>query len=118
MNNDDDFLRYLLDDDEDDDDDDIAFFSLIEAYMSSDEGRRSSGKAQCRQHRESYYVRRLEWDAHVAKLAKEGPPAFSRLYRIEPEIFVKIVHNHSSFRRKRRCEGYQSLGKRQRAYNY
>jgi hypothetical protein len=96
MNNDedsddDDFLRYLLDDDEDDDDDDIAFFSLIEAYMSSDEGRRSSGKAQCRQHRESYYVRsRLEWDAHVAKLAEEGPHAFSRLYRIEPESFVKL----------------------------
>ena len=113
---DDDFWwRYLLDDDDDEeyDEDDIALFLLIEAYSeyTSSEIRRVSGKAQCRQHRESYYVReRLEWDAHVAQLAEEGPHAFSRLYRIEPDSFAKLCTIIRPFIEKRRVNAINRSG--------
>ena len=91
---DDDYFESLLNDDEDDDEeDDIMSFFMLEAYSSeitSDVKRRLS-----------FYVRdRLEWGAHVAELAEEGPHAFSRLYRLQPETFAKLCNILDPFLRK------------------
>ena len=86
---DDDFFQRLVEDDDDDeDDDDIALFSLLDATSSE---RQTTGKVERRPPRASFYVReRLEWDAHVAELAEEGPQAFSRLYRVQPQTFATL----------------------------
>jgi DDE superfamily endonuclease len=91
---DDDFFESLLNDDEDDEEEDeIMLFFMLEAYTSE--------MASAVKRRLSFYVRnRLEWGAHVAELAEEGPHAFSRLYRLQPETFAKLCRIIDPFIRK------------------
>ena len=95
---DDEFLEYLLDDYDDDDDDyddDVALFALVGAYSSE------MSSKNCVQRRASFYVRdRLEWETHVAQLAEEGPQAFSRMYRLQPQTFAKLCSILDPFLRK------------------
>jgi hypothetical protein len=85
---DDDFLEYLMGDD-DDDEDDAALLSLLLRHRSAKRKRR---RAKQRKRRNvPYYVRdRLEWGVHVEKLLAEGPSAFTRMYRMDHESFVKL----------------------------
>ena len=96
---DDEFLEYLLDDYDDDDDDyddDVALFALVGAYCSSEMSSKN-----CVQRRASFYVRdRLEWETHVAQLAEEGPQAFLRMYRLQPQTFTKLCSILDPFLRK------------------
>jgi hypothetical protein len=87
---DDDFFQRLVEDDDDDNnDDDIALLLLLDATSSE---RQATGNVGGRRpQRASFYVReQLEWDAHVAELAEEGPQAFSQLYRVQPQTFATL----------------------------
>ena len=81
---DDDVLEFLLDDDDEDNEEDLALFSMLLGCVS--ERREPAIRS-----RNSFYVReRLEWERHVTKLLDEGPHAFSRMYRLDYDSFVKL----------------------------
>jgi hypothetical protein len=87
---DDDFLEYLLENDEDDKDD-LELFRLILQHRRA--ARRSAARRRARRTkpRQSFFVRnRIEWESHVQKLLAEGPLAFSRMYRMDYNSFVKL----------------------------
>ena len=81
---DDDFLEELFDDEDEDDEEDIALFSILLAWISDMEERAIRPRA-------AFYVcEQLEWERHVTKLLDEGPHAFSRMYRLDYDSFVKL----------------------------